>query len=121
MVKGKTTASNLTRRRLKTLLNVIIYAAPDLEGQWIAHCLETDIITQGNSAPEALEMIAEAIEVIAIQNVSKGRPPIIFSNAPPEVFDMYKQAMDLATRILRIPADTVSNQITLSPHIVAQA
>lgn len=121
MVKSKPTASPKKRRALKTLLNVIIYEAPDLAGQWIAHCLETDIVTQGNSVADAIEMMAEAIELIAVQNVSKGRPPVVYSTAPVEVFEMFKHAEDLATRILRIPADSVSNQINLSPHVVGQS
>jgi len=54
---------------IQTRLNVIIYPAEDLPGQWIAHCLELDIISQGNSPPHALDMIAEAIEMCAAENV----------------------------------------------------
>lgn len=41
-------------------LRVVLYPAPDLEGQWIAHGLETDVVTQGDSAEHALAMMADA-------------------------------------------------------------
>lgn len=53
----------------------ILYPAPDLDGQWIAHCLQRDIITQGNSPSHALVMMAEAIDLIAGQNLIAGRAP----------------------------------------------
>ena len=111
-------ATDSARRSLHSLLNVIIYPAPDLEGQWLAHCLETDIISQGNSVADALEMMAEAIELTAAQNVKMGRPAIVYQNAPTEVSMMFENAEDITTRILRIPSEPFKNEITISPHVV---
>lgn len=120
MVTGNGFAARSKQRGLDALLNVIIYPAPDLEGQWIAHCLETDMIVQADSDHDAFEAMAESIEAIAKHNVSKGRPAIEYRSAPPEVFAMFKESEDLAIRILHIPAETITNEITLSSHLVSE-
>lgn len=107
MVTGNGFAARSKQRGLDALLNVIIYPAPDLEGQWIAHCLETDMIVQADSDHDAFEAMAESIEAIAKHNVSKGSPAIEYHSAPPEVFAMFKESEDLAIRSLHIPAQAV--------------
>jgi predicted RNase H-like HicB family nuclease len=102
---------------LNLWLNLLIYPAPDLPGQWVAHCLETDLVSQGNDPAHALEMIAEAIELVARQNIEKGRPPLVYRNAPVEVYRMFESAKDIATKILKISSNYVQNEITLSPHV----
>lgn len=113
------TASGRSRRRLIQRLNVLIYPTPDLADQWVAHCLETDLVSQGNDPAHALEMMAEAIELVARHNIEKGRPPIVYRNAPVEVYRMFENAKDIATRILKIPSNCVQNEITLSPHVAS--
>ena len=92
-------------------LHTLIYQAPDVPGQWIAHCLEIDLVTQGNSAPHALEMIAEAIEIVAKDNVARGRPAIEIRPAPAEDWARLAYAEDLATRLLHLP----KSQATIVP------
>ncbi len=46
-------------------LRVVLYPAPDVKGRWIAHGLETDIVTQGDSAEHALAMMADALQALA--------------------------------------------------------
>jgi len=79
--------SNITFS-IQCQLRVVIYPAPDIKGQWIAHCLETDIVTQGDSADHAYEMIVEAVKDIARFNLDHGRPPFKFTPAPKEVWDL---------------------------------
>jgi len=46
----------------KQKVHVIIYR--DAEGdQWVAHCLEYDVTTQGDNEEHALAMIKEAVEL----------------------------------------------------------
>jgi hypothetical protein len=79
--------SNITFS-IQCQLRVVIYPAPDIKGQWIAHCLETDIVTQGDSADHAYEMIVEAVKDIARFNLDHGRLPFKFTPAPKEVWDL---------------------------------
>jgi len=63
-------------------LLVVIYPASDIKGQWIAHCLETDVVTQGDSTDHAFEMMAETLESISKFNLSHGRFPVALTPAP---------------------------------------
>jgi predicted RNase H-like HicB family nuclease len=67
-------------------LRVAIYPANDVEGQWIAHCLETDLVTQGDSVEHALEMAAEALDAVAKFNTSHDRFPVTLTPAPREIW-----------------------------------
>jgi predicted RNase H-like HicB family nuclease len=69
-------------------LRVVIYPAPDVKNQWIAHCLETDVVTQGDSVKHAFKMMAEALGAISKINLSHGRFPVILTPAPKEVWDL---------------------------------
>lgn len=44
-------------------LSVLLFPPEDLPSVWLAHCLEIDVITQGNSVPHAIEMLLEAVEM----------------------------------------------------------
>ena len=86
MVMGDHCAFSPKRGRLEAVLNVIVYPAPDLEDQWLAHCLETDLIVQESSVQDAVEAMAEVLEELAMHYVWKGRPAVVYRNAPPEVW-----------------------------------
>jgi predicted RNase H-like HicB family nuclease len=69
-------------------LRVAIYPAGNVEGQWIAHCLEADRVTQGDSVEHALEMAAEALDAVAKFNTSHDRFPVTLTHAPEEIWDL---------------------------------
>ncbi len=76
------------------------------------------MMSLGNSAPHALDMLAEAIELTAEDNVKEGRPPLLFRSAPMEAWAQYDEAEDAAVRVLRIiiNARQLEDEITLTPH-----
>jgi len=109
-------------------LRIVIYPAPDLEGQWIAHCLETDVVTQGNSADHAFQMMAEALEAISKFNLSHGRFPVALTPAPKEIWELFDiekpggivanvavSSKDARKRTPQIP-DTISLLAFVSRH-----
>ena len=104
-------------KRLRHYLNVLISPAQDLPGQWVAHCLELDLVSQGNSPKHAEDMIAEAIEMCADENIRAGRPPFSFRAAPDEVWSMLETAEELAIRPLRISASRIPEDATLQPFV----
>lgn len=69
-------------------LRVVVYPAPDVPRQWIAHGLETDIVTQGDSVDHAIEMMADAVGTLAEYNAECGFFPLRLSPAPREVWDL---------------------------------
>lgn len=84
-------------------LRVVLYPAPDLPGQWIAHGLETDIVTQGDSAEHALAMMGDALSSLATHQGVRRRRPLRLRPAPKEVWDLTAEAipLDLTARIAR--------------------
>jgi predicted RNase H-like HicB family nuclease len=84
-------------------LRVVIYPAPDIEGQWVAHGLETDVVTQGDSPEHALAMMADALQALAGHQAIRRRPALQLRPAPTEVWDLAADAvpLDLTARIDR--------------------
>ena len=74
---------------LKYRFNVFVIPAPDLPDQWVAHCIELDLVTQGNTAAHASAMLLEAIALVAEE---RGFPPFEFRTTPPEEARAYWRA-----------------------------
>jgi len=91
---------------LEFSLRVVVYPAPDLKGQWIAHGLETDIVTQGDFPEHAIEMMADAlkttIDYAARHRLIGGRGlPFALRPAPREVWDLVGESVpsDVRARV----------------------
>jgi len=84
-------------------LRVVLYPAPDLAGQWIAHGLETDIVTQGDSGEHALAMMADALLALTTYQAARRRPSLRLRPAPREVWDLAADAtpLDISARLER--------------------
>ena len=65
---------------------VFVRPADDVAGQWVAHCLEFDVVTQGNSLAHALEMVVEAVSMVVADDLDAGRDPLA-RRAPPPCWD----------------------------------
>lgn len=63
----------MNRRSFK--LSALIYRAPDVDGQWIAHCAELDVISVGESPEHAASMICEAAALCIIDDLRDGLEP----------------------------------------------
>lgn len=46
-----------------------------IEGQWVAHALDFDVVSQGNSIEHALEMLREATIFVIESDLNSGREP----------------------------------------------
>jgi len=56
-------------------LRVKISPAEDVPGQWLAHCLDFGVMTQGDSPQHALEMVIEAVTMVIEDDREKGFNP----------------------------------------------
>ena len=65
-------------------LSVLVTRAEDIEGEWISHCLELDVMSQGDSIAQALAGIAEAIAMAVEDDLSHGLDPFSRRRAPDE-------------------------------------
>jgi len=57
--------------------NVFVRRAPDVAGQWVGHCPEVDVVSQGNSLRQAYEMTKEAVEIVVLDDLDAGRDPTL--------------------------------------------
>lgn len=78
------------------LFTALISPSKQLEGQWIAHCLELDVVTQGCSIPNAIEMIAEAIVLCITDDIENGLDPLKRKRAP---YEFWKKYSELAAKM----------------------
>ena len=69
-------------------LRVVFYQE---EGAWIAHCLEFDLVGDGDSCKAALDSLAEAIGLQLEASVEHGNPRNLFRPAPGEFFQMFAE------------------------------
>jgi predicted RNase H-like HicB family nuclease len=46
------------------------------KGQWVGHCLDFDVVSQGNSPDEALKMTMEATEMVVADDLDASRDPL---------------------------------------------
>jgi predicted RNase H-like HicB family nuclease len=61
----------------------VVRPAEDLADQWVAHCLEFDIVTQGNSIEHAIDMLGEAMFMVLSEDLAAGKDPLL-RRAPEE-------------------------------------
>lgn len=61
--------------------------APDVAGQWTAHCLDWDLVTQGDSEEHAWEMLREAVEMVVANDQEHGRNPFDRKRAPQKYWE----------------------------------
>lgn len=105
--------------RLSHQLTALIYPSRQVSGQWVAHCLELDLVTQGNSEKHALEMMAEAVELVAEENVRNGLPPLVFRSAPVADWNLLRSAEPMnITRILSLRWEP-SDEVTINPLVAS--
>lgn len=77
----------MQRRNLK----VLIHEASDIPGQWVAHCLNLDVISQGNSPAEARDNVEEAILIVLNDDLANGWDPFDRDGAPQKYWDAYAE------------------------------
>jgi hypothetical protein len=71
-------------------LVALMTRAKDVPGQWIAHCLDLDVMTQGKNLHHAMEMLVEAVLILVQDDIEHGFDPLDRSQAPDECWAMMK-------------------------------
>ena len=83
-------------------LRVVFYYERD---RWIAHCLEFDLIGDGETQEAALSCLNEAIELQIGASVEHQNPDNLFQPAEGRVFKMFAQGKVIAVGELQIRVD----------------
>ncbi|HEX6985897.1 MAG TPA: hypothetical protein VF170_10995 [Planctomycetaceae bacterium] len=92
-------------RTLRIPLRVVFY--PE-DGEWIAHCLEFDLLGSGSTKQEAVESLAEAIRLQVDESLRHDNPRNLFSPADGEYFEMFAAGREIAAGELHIEPAALS-------------
>jgi predicted RNase H-like HicB family nuclease len=91
--------------------------APDIAGEWVAHCLDFDVVTQGRSLPHAMVMAREAVMTVVLDDLEHGHDPID-RRAPKEFWtEMYQTLQRSKPVELRKVTDDPSFQGTVYANL----
>jgi predicted RNase H-like HicB family nuclease len=75
-------------------LAYIVLPAVDLPGQWVGHCLDLDLVTQGDSLRDAVESIGEAVDLV----LESGDVPR-YKRAPQSFWDLFVSVLSEGERV----------------------
>lgn len=79
--------------------SVLIRSAPDVDGEWIAHCLNWDVVTQGRSPSHAVEMICEALVMAIEDDLRAGLDPHERREADQAEWDSFAHVLKSGRRV----------------------
>jgi predicted RNase H-like HicB family nuclease len=75
----------------------VIERAASIPSEWVAHCLDFDVVTQGRDAKHAFEMLQEAVGMVVVDDLQAGRDPRA-RRAPEEHWQRMSKMLDSAER-----------------------
>lgn len=90
-------------------LSVLVQRDAEDTHIWIAHCLDCDIITQGDDPADALTSLPEAVLIAIGDALKAGQDPFEFK-APPEDFEIYRKVQQVGEP-MTLPADPDSIRV----------
>ena len=67
---------------------VVLVNPSEIPGQWVAHCLNLDVVTQGDSVQHAFAMAEEAVRLVIEDDLSHGLDPLERPKAPEDKWQM---------------------------------
>ncbi len=50
----------------------VLVTRSDVPGQWVSHCLDIDVVSQGGSIDDAMEMLREAVAICVEDDLGEG-------------------------------------------------
>src|SRR5947209_3310903 len=77
---------------------IVVERAADLPDAWVAHCLDFDVVSQGNSPQHAIEMLREAVEMVVMDDLKRNADPRS-RRAPEAYWVQLSRLLDGADRV----------------------
>ena len=84
---------------LRIPLQVVFY---EEEGQWVAHCLQFDLVGVAETKESAINQLNEAIGIQIRNSIESGNLRNLFTPADSEYFQRFAEASDIAESELRV-------------------
>ena len=83
---------------------MVVEPAEDMPGVWVAHCLDFDVISQGDSLQLAIDSVTEAVAMTVVDDLQNGLEPND-RRAPAEYWEHLARVLKHGTQVGRIPDD----------------
>lgn len=104
---------------------VVVKPAEDLPDQWVAHCLDLDVVTQGTSFQHAMQMAFEVSSMMVVEDIVAGRDPMACRAPAEDWADLYKIVAEghqvpfaqLERGVSRAYVKAVASQVVLSVQL----
>ena len=93
--------------------SVLIHSAEDVPGQWIAHCLNWDLISQGDSPSHAAKSMAEVIVLAIDEDASEGLRADDRGPAPATYWDVFRRTQQDGARVAAGDVDRLAKKSRL--------
>ncbi len=78
---------------------VVVTPSRELPGQWVGHCLDLDIVSQGEGFEGAMHAVLEAVMAAASDDAENGLNPLEREPAPDEDWDQLYALMRSKDRV----------------------
>ena len=91
-------------KTIRISLRVVFYYEQD---RWIAHCLEFDLMGDGDTQLKALECLSEAISLQIDASLVHNNPENLFTPAEGKFLRMFAQGKNVAVGELEIKLDGI--------------
>lgn len=80
----------------------VLVTRSEVEEQWIAHCLNIDVVTTGDSIGHAFEMAREAVMMAVEDDLQHDRDPLGRSPAPSECWQLLHKVNETGRPLIEI-------------------
>lgn len=92
---------------------IVLKPSADLPGQWVAHCLDYDLVSQGNSLHHATDMIIEALILVFEDELQQGRE-LQERRAPARYWDEMFNVLRQAHASTGVPAEEAAQAVAVA-------
>ncbi len=79
-------------------LTLVLKPSEDIPGRWVSHCLDMDVVSEGDKLSEAMGMISEAAGMTLTDDLNGGRNPLA-RRAPKEFWDELDRIVETGTPV----------------------
>ncbi|MCH8045737.1 MAG: hypothetical protein IID44_18655 [Planctomycetes bacterium] len=90
-------------------LRIVLYQEG---GEWIAHCLEFDLVGNGATRQDAIASLSQAIRIQVEESIDLNNPRNLFDPADGEYFHMFAKGKDIADARLTLEIEGVDAEGT---------
>jgi hypothetical protein len=96
---------------------VVVEPAEDIPGVWVSHCLDFDVIAQGDSPQSSIDSVTEAVAMTVVDDLQNGLVPG-HRRAPAEFWDRLAHVLKHGNRVtisevIGTPKVVLATQVTL--------